>query len=86
MTIVGGSTVASSGMASADRHGASRIFSVKLLTDLGVFHRAYWTHHLTIASARSRRSSSPASVLRAVTPALGKRVIALAAALYADAN
>jgi hypothetical protein len=32
MTIVGGSTVASSVMASADRNGASRIFSVKLPT------------------------------------------------------
>ena len=82
MTIVGGSTVASSGMASADRHGASRIFSVKLPTDLGVCPRAFWTH-LTVApqdqGGRHRRLRFSA----AVTPARG-RVIALIAALYAD--
>jgi hypothetical protein len=51
MLIVGGSTVASSGMAIADRHGASSIFSVKLPTDLGVSPSASWTR-LTIALAR----------------------------------
>ena len=81
MTIVDGSTVTSSGMGSADRHGAS-CNSVKLPTDLGVCPRAYWTH-LTIAPARSRWSSS-LGFSAAVTPARGKRVIALTAALYAD--
>jgi hypothetical protein len=53
MTIVG---VASSGMASADRHGASRIFPVKLPTDLGVCPRAYWTHRrLGFSAARGKR-------------------------------
>jgi hypothetical protein len=55
MMIVGGSTVASSGM--ADRHGVSRIFSVKLPV------RPPVGQHLTIAPARSRRSSTPAGVL-----------------------
>ena len=77
MTIVGGSTVASSGMASADRHRASRIFSVKLPADLGVCQRAYWTH-LTIAPASGRHRRLGFSA--AVTQARGKRVIALTAA------
>jgi hypothetical protein len=44
---IGGKTAASSGMTSADHHGARRIFSIKLSTDLGVRQRGCWTH-LTI--------------------------------------
>src|ERR1700733_12846269 len=82
MPIVSGWTVASSGMATADRHGASSIFSVKLPTDLGVCPSASWTR-LTIAPTRSRRSSPPAGLSAGVTQPRG-RVIAWTGALYAD--
>jgi hypothetical protein len=79
MTLRGGSTVASSAVASAVRN--RRIVSVTLLAGLGVRQRAHRTH-LTIApaSVRHRRLGFSA----AVTQARRKRVTALTAAHCPD--
>ena len=81
MTIRGGSTVASSAVASADSNRASRIVSVTLLADLGVRQRAHWVH-LTIAPASGRHCRLGFSA--AVTQARRKRVTALTAAHCPD--